>query len=292
MIKSPAMNIARKIRNFGELVVFQHTLFALPFIFIAMIVAADGWFGWALLGLGLIAAVCARNFAMGFNRLADRHYDALNARTANRPSIDGRLSVKAISVFVALNAIFFVIVCYFINPLAFALSAPFLIIIGSYSFVKRFSWIAHLVLGLSMGLAPIAGAVAALGEIPIWSLPLAIGVMLWGAGFDLLYSLQDREFDLKTGLCSIPSRFGVRKTLIISRVLHILALLCWIFFCVLAELGGFAWIGVFVSAAMLIAEHRIVANGMEEIDRAFFTLNAWLSVVFFAFITLDFIWTI
>ncbi|MDR2151318.1 MAG: 4-hydroxybenzoate polyprenyltransferase [Helicobacteraceae bacterium] len=286
------MNVVQKLRAFGELVVFQHTLFALPFVFIAMIVAARGWFGWALLGLGLGAAVCARNFAMGFNRLVDRRYDALNPRTANRPSIDGRLSLKAIIVFVAANAICFVAICYFINPLAFALSTPFLIILGSYSFIKRVSWAAHLVLGLSLGLAPIAGAVAALGEIPIWSLPLAAGVTLWSAGFDLLYSLQDREFDQKAGLFSIPARFGAANTLIISRVFHVAALLFWICFCVLAQLGGFAWIGVCVSGAMLIAEHRIAADGMQQINRAFFTLNAWLSVVFFAFITLDFIWAI
>jgi 4-hydroxybenzoate polyprenyltransferase len=286
------MNIARKLRNFGELVVFQHTLFALPFIFVAMIVAARGWFGWTLLALGLIAAVCARNFAMGFNRLVDRRYDAMNPRTANRPSIDGRLSVGAMTTFVAANAIGFAIVCYFINSLAFALCAPFLIVLGSYSFVKRFSWTAHLVLGLSLGLAPVAGAVAALGEIPVWSLPLAAGVTLWAAGFDLLYALQDREFDQKAGLFSIPARFGAVNTLIIARVFHILALLFWILFCVLAKLGGFAWIGVFVSAAMLIAEHKIAAKGMEKINRAFFTINAWLSVVFFAFITLDFIWLI
>jgi 4-hydroxybenzoate polyprenyltransferase len=286
------MNIARTLRNFGELVVFQHTLLSCPFIFTAMIVAARGWFGWRLLALGLIAAVCARNFAMGFNRLVDRRYDALNPRTANRPSIDGRLSVRAMTIFVAANAAGFALVCYFINPLALALCAPFLVVLGSYPFVKRFSWTAHLFLGLAMGLAPIAGAVATLGEIPIWSLPLAAGVTLWGAGFDLLYALQDREFDQKAGLFSIPARFGADKTLIIARVFHILALLFWTLFCALADLGVFAWVGLCVNGAALIAEHKLAAGGMEHINRAFFTINAWLSVVFLAFITLDFIWTI
>ncbi|MDR1911814.1 MAG: putative 4-hydroxybenzoate polyprenyltransferase, partial [Helicobacteraceae bacterium] len=268
------------------------TLFSLPFIFIAMIVAQRGWFGWELLGLGLLAAVCARNFAMSFNRLVDRRYDALNPRTAKRPSIDGRLSVPSMVVFTSINAIAFIAVCNFINPLAFALSAPFLAIMASYSFIKRFSWTAHLVLGVSLGLAPIAGAVAAQGEINSWAIALSIGVTLWVAGFDLLYSLQDREFDQKNGLFSIPSRFGVNTTLIIARIFHSLALLSWIFFCVLAELGGFAWIGAVLSGSMLVIEHRIAADGMENINRAFFTVNAWLSVVFFAFIVLDSIWTI
>ncbi|MDR1451173.1 MAG: 4-hydroxybenzoate polyprenyltransferase [Helicobacteraceae bacterium] len=286
------MNLARKLRNFGELVVFEHTLFSLPFIFIAMIVGARGWFGWTLLALGLIAAVSARNFAMGFNRLADRRYDALNPRTANRPSVDGRLSVKTMTIFVAANAICFVIVCRFINPLALALSAPFLIVMASYSLIKRFSWAAHIVVGLSLGLAPIAGAVAALGEIPAWSLFLSAGVTLWVAGFDLLYALQDREFDQKMGLFSIPSRFGAAKTLTIARAFHIAALIFWALFCVFAQLGGFAWIGACVSGAMLFAEHRIVAGGLEKINRAFFTINAWLGVIFFAFIVADSVWTL
>jgi 4-hydroxybenzoate polyprenyltransferase len=286
------MNIVRKLRNFGELVVFEHTLFSLPFIFIAMIVAKRGWFGWELLGLGLIAAVCARNSAMGFNRLVDRRYDALNPRTAKRPSVDGRLSVTAMTAFVAINAIVFVIVCYFINTLAFALSTPFLAIMASYSFIKRFSWTAHIAIGVSLGLAPIAGAAAVLNESPLWSLTLSAGVTLWVAGFDLLYALQDREFDRKFGLFSIPARFGVTKTLIIARTFHSFALLFWIFFCVLAELGGFAWLGAVVSGAMLMAEHKIASDGMEKINRAFFTINAWLGVTFFAFIVLDTIWTI
>ncbi|MGE4295464.1 MAG: menaquinone biosynthesis prenyltransferase MqnP [Campylobacterales bacterium] len=284
------MNIKQKIRDFSELVVFEHTLFSLPFIFSAMVVAAQGWFGFGLLFLGLLAAVSARNFAMGFNRLVDRRYDAMNPRTASRPSVDGRLSTKVMLLFVLANAALFVAVSFFINDLAFALSFPFLAVMAAYSLIKRFSWAAHLFLGLALGLAPIAGAVAVLGEIPLWSVMLSLGVTFWVAGFDLLYALQDREFDAKMGLFSIPARFGVDHTLVIARVFHVLALLFWLFFCVLAELGGWAWIGAIICGGMLVAEHKIAAQGMEHINRAFFTVNGWLGMIFFAFIVMDALW--
>lgn len=279
-----------KIKLFSELVVFEHTLFSLPFIFIAMVVAADGWFGFGLLLLGLLAAVSARNFAMGFNRLVDRAYDAKNPRTANRPSVDGRLSVNAMIVFVVLNAVLFVVTSLFINPLAFKLSFPFLIVLGAYSLIKRVSYTAHLFLGLALGLAPLAGAVAVLGEIPLWAVVLSAGVVFWVAGFDLLYALQDREFDKKMGLFSIPAKFGVENTLIIARIFHTVTFLCWLFFCVLAELGGWAWIGAFLSGILLIVEHKIAQRGMEHINRAFFTVNGYLGIMFFGFIVLDSIW--
>ena len=285
------MNVKQKILDLSELVVFEHTLFSLPFIFSAMIVAAHGWFGWQLLGLGLLAAVSARNFAMSFNRLADRRYDKQNPRTASRPSVDGRLSVEMMTAFVSVNAVVFVLTCFFINPLAFALSVPFLLIIASYSFIKRFSWAAHLFLGLSLGLAPVAGAVAVLGEIPAWALFLSAGVTLWVAGFDLLYALMDREFDLKMGLFSIPARFCASNTLVIARFFHAGALCLWLLFCVYAELGGAAWIGAFVSGALLVIEHKIASDGMEHINRAFFTINGYLGVIFLGFIVLDAIWS-
>ncbi|GHV09235.1 4-hydroxybenzoate octaprenyltransferase [Campylobacterota bacterium] len=291
------MNIKQKIRDLSEFVVFEHTVFSMPFIFISMIVASrasggNGWFGFALLGLGLIAAISARNFAMGFNRLTDRRFDAQNPRTASRPSVDGRLSVRLMSAFVIINAALFIVVCYFINPLALALSVPFLLVMASYSFVKRFSWAAHLVLGLSLGLAPIAGAVAVLGAIPLWSIFLSAGVTLWVAGFDLLYALMDRDFDLKMGLFSIPARFGVRRTLIIARVFHLITLVCWLLFCHFAQLGIFALLGAIVGGCMLVAEHKIAAQGMEHINRAFFTINGYLGVIFFIFIVLDCVWTL
>jgi len=282
----------QKLKDIGDLIVFKHSIFALPFIFIAMIVASKAqndtvWFGFKLLFLGLLAAVSARNFAMAFNRYADRDIDKYNPRTANRPSVDGRIGASNLLFFIGFNALLFVVVAYFINELAFYLSVPILIILGGYSLFKRFSPYAHLVLGLSLGLAPIAGAVAVEASIPLWAVLLSIGVMYWVAGFDLLYSLQDMEYDKANGLFSIPSRFGWEATFFISKLFHAQTILFWLLFVITAELGFFAYIGVLVSAIVLFFEHRIVAKDFSKIDRAFFTLNGYLGIIFLILIFLD-----
>ena len=279
--------ILKKLNDFNELVAFTHSIFSLPFIFIAMVVAADGWFGWRLLVLGIIAAVSARNFAMGVNRYADRDIDAKNPRTASRPSVDGRVSQKAMLAFIMINALVFVGVAYLINDLAFSLSFPILAVLASYSYFKRFSEAAHLVLGLSLGLAPIAGAVAVLGEITPWSVLLSLGVLFWVAGFDLLYSLQDMEFDKKEGLFSIPARFGAEATLFLSALFHLLTIVFWAMFAWVAQLGSFAYLAVLFSIAMLGYEHYLVRKDFTKIDRAFFTVNGYLGIVFFIMIILD-----
>ncbi len=282
----------QKLKDIGDLIVFKHSIFALPFIFIAMIVASKVqndtvWFGFKLLFLGLLAAVSARNFAMAFNRYADRDIDKYNPRTANRPSVDGRIGASNLLFFIGFNALLFVVVAYFINELAFYLSVPILIILGGYSLFKRFSPYAHLVLGLSLGLAPIAGAVAVEASIPLWAVLLSIGVMYWVAGFDLLYSLQDMEYDKANGLFSIPSRFGWEATFFISKLFHAQTILFWLLFVITAELGFFAYVGVLVSAIVLFFEHRIVAKDFSKIDRAFFTLNGYLGIIFLILIFLD-----
>lgn len=281
------MDIAKTIRNFSELVAFKHSIFSLPFIFIAMIVAADGWFGWKLLFFGVLATIFARNFAMGFNRYLDRDIDKDNPRTANRPSVDGRVNAKSMIIFNALNALGFIVVAYFVNQLAFFLSLPVLIIIASYSYFKRFSFLAHIVLGVSLGLAPLAGVVAVSETVYLWTILLSIGVLFWVAGFDLLYSLQDMEFDKKNNLHSIPSKFGAKNTLAIAAVFHFFTLLSWAFFVEFAALGIFAWIAVMVATAMLAYEHYLVRKDFTKIDRAFFTVNGYLGIIFFIFIIID-----
>lgn len=286
----PRFNLKRyisKLRDFNELVMFEHSIFSLPFIFIAMIVAADGWFGFWLLILGVFAAVSARNFAMGLNRFADRDIDALNPRTASRPNVDGRLDASSIMIFTVVNALVFVAVAYMINPLAFALSIPILGVLGSYSYFKRFSSLAHIVLGLSLGLAPIAGVVAVSAEITPWSVMLSLGVIFWVAGFDLLYSLQDMEFDKEKGLHSIPSMYGSEATLLLSSLFHILTIIFWALFVWVAELNFFAYLAVLFSAVMLGYEHYLVRKDFTKIDRAFFTVNGYLGVVFFFLIIFD-----
>lgn len=276
-----------KLKDFNELVMFEHSIFSLPFIFIAMIVAADGWFGFTLLILGVFAAVSARNFAMGLNRFADRDIDALNPRTASRPNVDGRLDPFSIIIFTAVNALVFIGVAYMINPLAFALSFPILFILGSYSYFKRFSSLAHIVLGVSLGLAPIAGVVAVSAEITPWSVMLSLGVIFWVAGFDLLYSLQDMDFDKERGLHSIPSKYGSQTTLLLSLFFHLLTIVFWALFVWIAELGTYAYTAVLLSAVMLGYEHYLVRKDFTKIDRAFFTVNGYLGIVFFILIVLD-----
>jgi len=279
--------LLKLINDFNELVMFKHSIFSLPFIFIAMVVAADGWFGWYLLLMGTLAALSARNFAMGFNRYLDADIDALNPRTINRPSVDGRINKTQMIIFTSINAFIFILVAYFVNSLAFKLAVPILIIIASYSYFKRFSYFAHIILGISLGLAPIAGVVAVSQSITIWSIYLSIGVMFWVAGFDLLYSLQDIEVDKKLGLHSVPSKFGVKKTMQFSRILHIWTILFWTLFIILAKLGIFAYIAIILSAIMLTYEHIIVSKDFKKIDKAFFTINGYLGIMFLALIIVD-----
>lgn len=281
-----------KLRDINELIMFKHSVFALPFIFIAMIVSSYSlnnsvWFGWKLLFLGLLAAVSARNFAMGFNRYADRDIDRQNPRTANRPSVDGRIGKRNMELFIGINGILFVAVAWFINPLAFYLSFPILAILGGYSLFKRFSPLAHIVLGMALGLAPIAGVVAVEGAITLWSVLLGLGVLFWVAGFDLLYSLQDMDYDKSKGLHSIPSRYGKEATFFISALFHGLAVLFWGLFAWATGLGWLAWIGVIVNGLILAGEHRIVHKDFSKIDRAFFTLNGYLGIAFFVFVLID-----
>lgn len=279
--------ILKILHDLNELVMFKHSIFSLPFIFIAMIIAADGWFGWKLFILGILAAVSARNFAMGYNRYADIDIDKDNPRTANRPSVDGRLNKNTILMFTIINALIFIIVAYFINSLAFWLSFPILAILGGYSLFKRFSSFAHLILGMSLGLAPIAGVVAVQGQITLWSLFLAIGVMFWVAGFDLLYSLQDIEYDKEVELHSIPSIYGSKCTLFLSKIFHGLTILFWLFFAHLSQSGFWVWGAIIISAIILYYEHVIVNRDFTKIDKVFFTLNGYLGIMFLIFVIID-----
>jgi len=179
------------------------------------------------------------------------------------------------------------LVAYFINEMALMLSVPILIVLGAYTFFKRFSSFAHIILGVSLGLAPIAGVVAVTGEISNWSLFLAGGVVFWVAGFDLLYSLQDIEFDKANNLHSIPSQFGAENTMLIAKVFHFMTIVLWSFFIDSAGLGLFAIIAVVLSALMLTYEHYLVSKDFSKIDKAFFTVNGYLGIMFLILIIME-----
>ncbi|MDN2733965.1 menaquinone biosynthesis prenyltransferase MqnP [Campylobacter coli] len=290
--------IWNKFKDILELVVFKHSIFALPFLFSSMIVASklvndSAWFGFKALILGIICAVSARNFAMATNRLMDEDIDKDNPRCANRPNVSGKIGRKSVWIFIILNAIIFILCSYFINTLAFYLSFHVLFVLAIYSAFKRFSSLAHLVLGFCLGLAPIAGSVIVMGEIHIYSVILCLGVTFWTAGFDLLYSLQDMEYDKKVGLHSIPAKFGSKATLFISAFCHVLAVLFWLLFVWQVwgvALGNIALFGVIISGIILAFEHKIVHKNFAYIDKAFFTLNGYLSIIFFIFIWVDLVW--
>lgn len=280
------------LKDINELIVFKHSVFVLPFIFMAMIVASkldsdSMWFGWKLFILALLCAISARNFAMATNRYIDEDIDRPNPRCANRPSVDGRIGKKNLLLFIIFNAFAFIFITYFINDLAFKLSFPIIFALWTYSFFKRFSSLAHIVLGLCEGLAPIAGVVAVSAEIPLWSVLLCFGVSFWVAGFDVLYSLQDIEYDKKAGLFSIPSRYGVNASMFISAIFHFITVIFWLLFAWGANLGGWAYFGIILSAFILFMEHRIVRKDFSKIDKAFFTLNGYLGIMFFVFIWID-----
>ena len=289
-----------KFKDILELIVFKHSVFALPFLFSSMVVgyeiAARAHFEGVpslakALILGVIAAVSARNFAMATNRVMDEDIDKDNPRCAARPNISGRIGRGFVLGFIALNAAVFVLVCYFINSLALKLSVFVLFLLAIYSAFKRFSAFAHLVLGFCLGLAPIAASVLVLGQIHIYSVILCLGVAFWTAGFDLLYALQDMDYDRAAGLHSVPAKFGKKATFAISALCHFLAVCFWLLFVSVAKLGAIAYAGVFVSGVILFFEHKIVRKNFAQIDRAFFTLNGYLSIVFFAFILADALWS-
>jgi 4-hydroxybenzoate polyprenyltransferase len=267
---------------------FSHTVFALPFALSAVALA------WpkhpvtlrALLWI-LVAMVGARTAAMGFNRLVDRKFDALNPRTANWELPQGKVGVWEAIALTTLAAFIFVLAAYQLNWICFVLSPLALVIVFFYSFTKRFTWASHLFLGLALAVAPI-GAWLAVAEMPIdlaeLFVPFYLGlaVVFWLAGFDIIYSLQDREFDRAHGLYSIPVRFGVVAALRLSTFFH----LCTITFLALvglrAEMGLIYWLGFLAVALVLLWEHHIVTpKDLSRINRAFFDLNAYVSIGYF-----------
>jgi len=270
----------------AKLVKFEHTIFSMPFIFVAFLVASNS-FDLKLIFLVILEAIFARNFAMGVNRYLDRDIDIKNERTKDRPSVNGEVSVDEMKLFIIANGVLFVIVAYFINSLVFYSSPFILAVLGGYSYFKRFSEYAHLILGISLGLAPIGGAMAVTNSVPEWSVFLAFGVMFWVAGFDILYSLQDMEFDKKEGLFSIPSKYGLEASLALSALFHILTIVFWYLFVFYANLGFFAYVALVIAAGFLMYEQKLVRDNLDNIPKAFFDLNGYLGIIFFICILID-----
>jgi 4-hydroxybenzoate polyprenyltransferase len=295
-----------RLRVVLQMIKFEHTLFALPFAFMGMLLAAGGWPPWRTVGWIVAAMVGARSAAMGWNRLVDRRIDAANPRTAGRALPAGQVTPAFVAGFVAASAALLVVAAWQLNPLALALSPVALAVVLLYSYTKRFTWASHLVLGLALAGAPLGAWIAVRGDVGAPPLVLGAAVLLWVAGFDVLYALQDLDFDRRAGLFSVPARFGVRGSLGISALLHaaMLLLLGWLPRLYQAPgppgppgspgspgLGLAYWVGWAGCLALISYQHAVVRPGdLSRLDAAFFQANGALSVWLFGATAVAILW--
>ena len=283
-----------KIKNYLSLVKFAHTIFAMPFALVGFFLAIsryslhNSW--WVLLLLVVLCMIFARNAAMGFNRYIDREFDSENARTAQREIPSGVISPQKALLFVILNATLFIITTYFMNEnhLAFFLSPVALIVILGYSLTKRFTSLCHLVLGLGLSLAPIGAYISVSGRFDVVPVLLSFMVLFWVSGFDIIYALQDIDFDKSQKLKSIPETLGIRNSLLLSAILHSFSLIIIVIIGLIGSFGYIYWIGAFIFILLLIYQHIIVkVNDLSKINFAFFTTNGFASLIFGIFAVLD-----
>jgi len=283
-------SVTSKIRLFGELVMFSHTLFSLPFAIISLLWASNGWPSWYVITWSLIALIAARNGANAFNRLADLKFDALNPRTASRHMPKKQLMPREVILFVILNYALFVFAAAMLNPLCFALSPVAILLITAYSYTKRFTWLCHLFLGFTIASAPIGAWFAVTGQFAFTPFILGTIVMLWIAGFDIIYATQDIDFDRKNGLWSVPSIFGFEDALYISRALHFIMVLLLFSLAFIRNLGWIYLLGIFIATLLLLTEHRIIKPSNRHLMKiASYKLNQIISMVILFCTLLDFI---
>lgn len=281
------MRVLASTRDFLELIKFEHTVFALPFAYLGMVLAAGGLPTWSQFAWITVAMAAARTLAMGANRLADRDQDARNPRTARRPLITGEISPATVWVGLAVSALVLTLAAFMLGPLPFKLVPGALVFLVGYPFTKRFTVLSHLVLGFTDGLAPMGAWAAVRGslftsaDVPAWIL-LAI-VTTWIGGFDLIYACQDVDFDRREGLYAAPALYGVPKALRLSALLHALTALLMIGLGIVVGLGLPYWLGAAVSLGLLAYEHALVKpNDLSHINVAFFNINSVISVTLFA----------
>ena len=271
---------SRKLAHVAEAIKFEHTVFALPFAYIAMVLAAHGWPGaWTVLWV-TAAMVGGRTCAMATNRVVDRVMDARNPRTAGRHLPRGILGAGEMKLLAAAGAVLMFVAAAMLNPLCLMLSPLALLFLIGYSYTKRFTWTSHWILGFTDGIAAAGGWIAVTGRFDAPALVLWFALTVWIAGFDLIYACQDVEFDRANGLYSIPARFGIPAALWIARINHLLTAAALALLGVLAALGAFFWIGWLVVVGLLIYEHSLVSpRDLSKLDMAFFNVNGYIAVV-------------
>jgi 4-hydroxybenzoate polyprenyltransferase len=277
-----AAGLLGKVRTTLDMIKFEHSIFALPFALTGALLAVRGWPNLRQVAWIVAAMVGARSAAMTFNRIADREFDARNPRTRLRAIPAGHLSLRFAVGFLALSAALLVLAAYELNPLAFKLSPVALGILLGYSYLKRFTYFSHLVLGICLGMSPIAAWIALRGDLSLSILLLGAAVTLWVAGFDLIYACQDVEFDHSIGLHSFPQRFGIAAALYASVALHLAMLALLVEVARLEHLGWIAFAGLGVVVVLLAYEHSLVKpSDLSRINAAFFTINGYVSILFF-----------
>jgi 4-hydroxybenzoate polyprenyltransferase len=282
--------VFRKIRTLLELIRFSHTVFALPFALIGMMLAARGIPGWRVIGWIIAACFFARSAAMAFNRLADHQLDALNPRTSARALPAGLISRRAVWIFMLACCAGFVLCAGMLNTLCLMLSPAALAVLLGYSLTKRVTNLSHVALGLALGIAPIGAWIAVSGSLAWTPILLGAGVTLWTAGFDIIYSCQDYEHDLKTTLYSIPKALGIPKALRVSALLHLCAFTAFLGVYWAGALGWFYLTGILLVGALLFYEHRLVRpDDLSRVNAAFFTVNGVISIGLFLACSLDFL---
>lgn len=273
-----------KLKTTLEMIKFEHTLFALPFAFLGAVMAASGFPTWQQLFWITVAMVGARSAAMTFNRIVDRDIDAANPRTSNRELPSGKLSVGFAWAFLFVSIGVFLLASYSLNWLTFALSPVALVSLLGYSYAKRYTAFAHMLLGWALAISPTAAWIAVRGAIDS-ELPLLLSlfVLMWTSGFDVLYACQDYEYDKNAGLRSIPARFGIAQSLWIARLFHAQAFFVLLVLLLFSGLGWPAYAGVVLTGGLLVYQHTLVKpNDLSKMNAAFFTTNAFVSVILLA----------
>jgi len=283
---------AGRLRIILEMIKFEHTVFALPFALISTVLASKtlpgGLPSGATVSWIIAAMVGARSAAMAFNRIVDREFDAANPRTASRAIPAGLLTVGQVWAFTLASIALFVLAAAMLNPLCLALSPLALLAILGYSYTKRVTSLAHCALGFGIGIAPIGAWIAVTGRLDATPLLLGAAVMLWIGGFDIIYALQDVDFDTRAGLHSLPRRLGKGRALAVSRWMHAAMIGLLAMAGLGAGLGGAYFAGVALAGGLIAYEHSIVSpDDLSRVNTAFFTLNGWISVLLFGFVLLD-----
>ncbi len=272
-----------------ESVRFQHTIFALPFAFAAMLLAAGGWPGWSTLAFITLAMIGARTGAMAANRLIDAQLDARNPRTSSRALPAGLMRQREMLALAAAGFILLAIAAWRLNFTALALAPVAVLLVSAYPYFKCFTWLSHWFLGLADAIAVAGAWIGVTAGLDLAAVLLTLAMMFWIAGFDVIYACQDVEIDRREGLHSVPARFGIGPALWFSRVSHLIAVACMFALGLVAELSWVYWIGVAAAAGILVYEAALVRpNNLDNLQKAFFDMNGYVSVVFMASVILHF----